>query len=387
MSGANNKSDPPAGLPECRHGASSSGPPASLPECRHGASSSGPPAGLPGRSLRSSVPGAPSLLIVKLSSLGDLFHALPAAHNLKEGLGATVDWVVQREYSGIVACFDDVRRVIPFDRRGRDRRPGVFLKALRAERYDMVIDMQGLLKSALITRLARTSRRIGPSYHREGSRLFYHAVAGRRDKSRHAVEENLDPVRYLGLDCMPPVFAVTFPPLHLPATGPRVAVVPSSRWVTKDWTPAGFAAAARTLHEERGATVYLMGGPADVARCADIERMMGGGVVNLAGKTSLVEMGGYLAAMDLLVANDSGPVHMAASVNTPSLVLFGPTCPARTGPYGDAHRVVQSAPLDCRPCFMRDCAPKHHRCMSDITADHVSQVALEMLDQARQIRA
>ncbi len=365
MSGANNKPEPPAGLPGSCHGRSA-----------------GPPAGLPGRSQRSSGPGAPSLLIVKLSSLGDLFHALPAVHNLKEGLGATVDWVVQREYSGIVTCFDDVRRVIPFDRRGRDRRPGAFLKALRAERYDMVIDMQGLLKSAFITRLARTSRRIGPSFHREGSRLFYHAVAGRRDKVRHAVEENLDPVRYLGLAALPPVFPVTFPPLELPGHGPRVAVVPTSRWATKDWTPAGFAAAARTLHEERGATVYLMGGPGDVARCADIERMMGGGAVNLAGKTSLVEMGSYLAAMDLLVANDSGPVHMAAAVNTPSLVLFGPTSPARTGPYGDAHRVVRSAPLECRPCFMRDCAPKHHRCMSDITADQVSQVALEMLDRA-----
>jgi len=159
--------------------------------------------------------------------------------------------------------------------------------------------------------------------------------------------------------------------------------VPSSRWVTKDWTPAGFAAAARRLHEERGATVYLMGGPGDVARCADIERMMGGDVVNLAGKTSLVEMGSTLAAMDLLVANDSGPVHMAAAVGTPSLVLFGPTSPARTGPYGEAHRVVQSAPLDCRPCFMRACAPQHHRCMRDITADQVSQVALEMLDRTQ----
>jgi ADP-heptose:LPS heptosyltransferase len=105
--------------------------------------------------------------------------------------------------------------------------------------------------------------------------------------------------------------------------------------------------------------------------------------VNLAGKTSLVEMGSYLAAMDLLIANDSGPVHMAAAVGTPSLVLFGPTCPERTGPYGDDHRVVRSGPLECRPCYMRDCPPGHHRCMADISADQVTTAALEMLREGQ----
>ncbi len=321
-------------------------------------------------------PGA--ILIIKLSSLGDLFHALPAVHSLKAGLGVEIDWVVQREYVDLVRCFDDVRNVIPFDRRGR-RSPVAFMKALRAEHYDLAIDMQGLLKSAVITRLARAGRRIGPSFHRECAWLFYHAVAGKRDKDRHAVDENLDPVRHLGLDPDPAVFPVSFPSVALSTTGPHVAIVPTSRWITKDWTPAGFASAGRYLREERGATIYLMGGPGDEPRCADIDRMMGGGAVNLAGKTSLVEMGSYLDAMDLLIANDSGPVHMAAAVGTPSLVLFGPTCPIRTGPYGDAHRVVQSDPLECRPCFMSDCPPRHHRCMSDITADKVSAAALEML--------
>jgi lipopolysaccharide heptosyltransferase I len=323
------------------------------------------------------------ILVVKLSSLGDLFHALPAVRNLKVKLGVEIDWVTQREYVDLVSCFDDVRRVIPFDRRGPKRRPLAFLKALRAERYDMVLDMQGLLKSGIITRMARAGRRIGPSFHRECAWLFYHAVAGKRDKERHAVEESFDVVHFLGLDPIPPEFPVTFPKIELEGTGPRVAVIPSSRWVTKDWTPAGFAAAARHLRDERGATIYLMGGSGDAIRCADIDRMMGDGAVNLAGKTSLVEMGSYLAEMDLLIANDSGPVHMAAAVGTPSLVLFGPTCPKRTGPYGDEHRIIRSGPLECRPCFMRDCPPGHHRCMADISSEQVTTVALEMLKQGR----
>ncbi len=327
--------------------------------------------------------GMKKILVVKLSSLGDLFHALPAVHNLKVGLGAQIDWVVQREYADLVGCFDDVRRVIPFDRHRALRRFSSFLKTLLAQRYDMVLDMQGLLKSGVITRLARADRRIGPSFHRECAWVFYHAVAGERDKERHAVDENFDVVRHLELEPMPPAFPVTFPAVELAGNGPRVAVIPSSRWDTKDWTPAGFAAAARYLRDECGATVYLMGGPGDAARCADVDRMMGDGTVNLAGKTSLVEMGSYLSRMDLLIANDSGPVHMAAAVGTPTLVLFGPTCPTRTGPYGDTHRIVQSDPLECRPCFMRTCPPGHHRCMADISAEQVTAVALEMLKNAR----
>ncbi|NQU40201.1 MAG: glycosyltransferase family 9 protein [Lentisphaerae bacterium] len=321
-----------------------------------------------------------SILVIKLSSLGDLFHALPAVHALKHGLDAEIDWVVQREYVELAGCFDDVRRVIPFDRRQPLRNVGTLLKDLRAERYDYVIDMQGLLKSALIARLARAKRRIGPSFHREGSRLFYHAVAGPRDKERHAVEENLDPVAYLGIEPTAPYFGVTFPSVALEHGGPHVGIVPTSRWVTKDWMPAGFAAAGRFLHEERGATVYLLGGPGDAERCADINRMMGGHAVDLAGQTSLVEMGSYLAAMDLLIANDSGPVHMAAAADTPTLVLFGPTSPTRTGPFGKGHRVVQSDALACRPCFMRECEFRHHRCMTGIDADRVTAVATEMLD-------
>lgn len=327
--------------------------------------------------------GTTSILVVKLSSLGDLLHALPAVHNLKVGLGAEVDWVVQREYAALVKCFDDVRRVIPLARRGPRRRPLAFLKALRVERYDMAVDMQGLFKSGLVTQLARAGRRIGPSFQREGARIFYDAVAGRRDKERHAVEENLDVVHFLGLNSVAPAFPVTLPPIELEGNGPQVAVIPSSRWATKDWTPAGFAAAARCLRDERGATIYLMGGPGDVPRCADIKRMMGGEALNLAGKTSLVAMGSYLSQMDLLIANDTGPVHMATAVGTPALVLFGPTSPQRTGPYGDRHRVIRSGSCDCRPCFMRTCPPGHHRCLTDISSAQVTTAALEMLKRGR----
>ena len=140
----------------------------------------------------------PRVLVVKLSALGDLFHSLPAVHNLKVGLGAEIDWVTQKEYVDLVRCFTDVDRVIPFYRKAFFTNLKLFLEELRTRDYDYVIDLQGLLKSAIVARLARGKERIGPSFHREGSHLFYSAVAGEPARNRHAVEENLDIVRHLG---------------------------------------------------------------------------------------------------------------------------------------------------------------------------------------------
>ena len=98
------------------------------------------------------------ILIVKLSSLGDLFHALPAVHCLREQLDAEIHWVTQTEYAGLVGCFTDVSRIIVYNRRAPIRGFGALWRELRAEKYDLVVDLQGLLKSALIARLARAGR-------------------------------------------------------------------------------------------------------------------------------------------------------------------------------------------------------------------------------------
>lgn len=318
------------------------------------------------------------ILIVKLSSLGDLFHALPAVHNLKVGLDATVDWVVQSEYADLVRCFSDVDRVIALDRFALVDNWVPFRDALREREYDLIVDLQGLLKSALTARFARGCKRIGPSFHREGSRLLYHAVAGRCNKARHAVDECLDVVRYLGLTMLPVRFPMAFPPYEVDGARPRVALVPCSRWESKNWPPACFVDVARRLQAARGAAVFVVGGAADRAVCAEVAAALEGHAEDLAGTTTLAETGGLLGAMDLVITNDSGPMHMAAAVGTPTLAVFGPTDPARTGPYGNAHRVV-AAGLPCRPCFSRACRQPGIPCLAGVTPVRVTEVALEML--------
>jgi len=283
-------------------------------------------------------------LVVKLSSLGDLFHALPAVHLLRMHTGATIDWVCHDIYSDLVRCFDDVSGVISFPRASFPTKGGAFLRALRAERYEMAFDMQGLLKSALVARCARAGGRMGPSFSREGSRLFYDSVSGPMNKERHAVDENLDTVKAMGFAASEVVFPVTFPAFagELPA-GRRIGILPCSRRAEKNWPVERFRELARELRAGTGAALVLLGGKADEAVCRSIADAAGGGAQVWAGRTSIVELGGLLRDLDLLVTVDSGPMHIAAALGTPTVAIFGPTDPLRTGPYGRGHVVVRRA--------------------------------------------
>jgi heptosyltransferase I len=319
------------------------------------------------------------ILVVKMSSLGDLFHALPTVHSLKTATHASIDWLVNREYADTVACFKDVERVIAFPRRDPPAKLLGFRHALREREYDLAVDLQGLLKSAAVTLQARAARRIGPSFSRELAHLLYRENAGKKNKERHAVEECLDLLRYLELpiDMSPP--PVSFPncPVELPK--PYVAIAPRSRWRTKDWTEAGFIALGRSIASRTGRRVCVLGGPPDAEACARIAEGIGPAALNLAGRTSIPELGGVLAQADLLVSVDSGPVHIAAALDTPVLGLYGITDPQRTGPYGDRHRVIRSPLAGRRHGDFRRETADNMSVMQAIQPETVITAALEML--------
>lgn len=320
------------------------------------------------------------ILIIKTSSLGDLFHALPAVRALKNGLGAEIDWVVADTYADLVRCFDDVREVVPFPRREFWSRLGWFRRKLRAREYDYIIDLQGLIKSAVIARLACGRRRIGPSFHREGSWFCYDAIAGERNKERHAVDECLDVVRYFGLPVPATAeFPVTFPRIDLDTPRPRVALIPCSRWETKNWPPEKFIEAGRML-AAAGVNLFLVGSPEDKPVCRQIEQGIGSRVENLCAKTRLVDLGSVLQEMDVVLTVDSGPMHMAAALGRPVLAVFGATDPKRTGPFG-RHEIVTHGRLVCQPCLSRECTrpKKDIACLRDLPAQRVVDAVLRIL--------
>jgi len=325
------------------------------------------------------------ILIIKLSSFGDIFHALPAVNNLKLAWDAEIDWVTQAEYVDLVRCFPVVSRVIPFPRRNFWSQSGRLFRAVREVKYDYIIDLQGLLKSAVVARLANGAIRIGPSFRREGAGLFYDAVAGVRDKNRHAVDENLDVIRFLGLPVLPVAFPVEFAPRVVDGPGPRVALVPVSRWANKNWPLANFVETVKALQSEFGASLYLFGSQADREICETIhaDLLEGPGrrdVVNLAGQTDLVEMGSWFRQMDLVIANDSGPLHMAVALGIPVVTMFGPTDPRRTGPYGGGAGVC-TTDVACRPCFAKVCRLTSVECMNRISVKQVMDAARKVLSK------
>lgn len=321
----------------------------------------------------------PRVLIVKLSSLGDLFHALPAVHMIRAGLEAQIDWVTQPAYADLVRCFTDVDDIITFPRDAFFSRAPSYFRCLRANRYDVVVDLQGLLKSALlVSRLVRAPRRVGPSFSREGAKMFYTEVA-RPGGGTHAVELALDTVRHLGLPLTEPEFPVSFPVYHADQPGPHVAFIPCSRWFAKNWPAARFVELAARLQAERNACIHIIGGPGDEKDGADLASGLRGRHVNHCARHTLAETGGLLQAMDLVVSVDTGPMHMAAAVGTPVLAVFGPTDPARTGPYGNPHRVVQAEGLSTHPDGSRAFKRNELAGQWNVPVERVADTALHML--------
>jgi ADP-heptose:LPS heptosyltransferase len=325
------------------------------------------------------------ILIVKLSSMGDTLHALPTVTELKRQLGAEIHWAVQPEFADLVGRFACVDRVLVVPRRGGWGERSGSVAALRAETYDLVVDLQGLLKSAVVARLARSPRRIGPSFHREGARLFYTEVAGPLDKSRHAVDECMDVLDALGLPRPSrALFPLNLPDMAAslgPGAGPRVAIAPLSRWATKNWPLAHFAEVARRLGTEFGAELHGIGGPADRPTVDRLAELAGVPLRNHCGEHDLAQTGGLLARMSLLLSNDSGPMHLAAALGVPCVVPFGPTLSGRTGPYGPGHRVLRLG--NCPPCRSKVCRRGDAICLAQLSPDLVFAAARDVLGATR----
>jgi heptosyltransferase I len=318
-----------------------------------------------------------NVLAVKLSSFGDLFHALPAVHNIKQELNARIDWVTQNEYAELVRCFKDVDRVIAFPRKHFFKNFRDFVRELRTDYYDIIIDFQGLLKSALPCLLAKGSRRIAPSFSRESSHILYREIAGKKNKNRHAIQENLDVVKYLNLKVLPITFPVSFPEYKISRVSPKIALIPFSRWQSKNWPIESFLDVGRKIAQNNNASVFLL---ADRQGRNQLQKIqLDFPCTDLSGKLSLVELASVLSQMDLVISNDSGPMHMAAAIGTPVLAVFGPTNPVRTGPYGNRHEVITQK-LKCQPCYKRYCRFGNKSCLTGISSDTVVRKAIQMLE-------
>lgn len=335
-------------------------------------------------------PGRPRLLLVKLSALGDVIHALPTLEALRLVFpGAEITWLVEAAYAPLLAGHPALDRVwlaprVRLGQQGCRRDLAAFLRLagrLRRESFDLVIDLQGLLKSAVWTALARSHRKIGYHRTRELSWLPLVERLPAFDPEAHAVARYLNVAQYLGAPLSPPRFRLehlALEPGNLPAemAGRDLVILhPGTRWATKLWPAASWAALADWLGAQ-GMGVALTGSAADRALTAEIAARAGGSLLDLAGESTLPELAGLFQRARLAVTVDTGPMHLAAALGTRVAALFGPTAPGRTGPFGAGHEILR-LDLPCSPCFQRRCdAP---RCLTELPVKRVMAACEKIL--------
>ena len=329
-----------------------------------------------------------NILIIKPSSVGDIVQALPVAARLRRALpGARICWLVNAQYSRLLGGNPCVDRLILFPRHlwkpsgTLARATASFVsicRALYAEGFDAVLDLQGLLRSAAFTAATVSPVRAGFAGAREGAPLLYNVKVREPSPEMHAVEKYLLIPAALGFGGGGVSFPLGTGAAHrelaarllegLPPRdrAPRVGLSVTARWASKRWPLHSFARLGDRA-AEAGAAVVAIGAFAGEGAAA--AAMMKRPALPVDGVGDPLAMAALLERLDVLVTNDTGPMHLAAAVGTPVVALFGPTNPARTGPWGPGHRVVCAA-ADCRPCYRRECdAPGW--CMASIGADRV----------------
>lgn len=332
------------------------------------------------------------ILIIKPSSLGDVVHALPVLAALREAHPeAHIAWLVSKSFAPLLENHPLLDEVIRFDRArfGRMWRSlGAFVDfwrfvaRIRRQRFDLVIDLQGLLRSGLLSFFSGAGRRIGFADAREGAWRFYSHRVHLPASVEHAVEKNLAVARALGLRAEQPRFPLALQSaeraaardLLSQAAGETLdsftAVIPGARWETKRWRAEKIGALIDCVHAEGLPRCVLLGAPGDREFADRVVAACESGVVDLVGQTTLRQLATLIDLADRVVCHDSGPLHIAAALGKPTVAVFGPTNPARTGPYSRAARVV-AYPVDCAPCYRRVCPYRHHDCMGKLAVETV----------------
>ncbi len=319
------------------------------------------------------------ILIVKPSSLGDIIHALPLLDAVKTVLpDSEVHWVVARGFEGVLQGHPMIKRLWVIHKENW-KRPlklistvselGNLFMGLRFERYDLVIDLQGLLRSGLITALSGASLRVGFSDARELSPFFYNLKV-RGGTGIHAVDRYLKLASLIGIDTGGVDFPL--PPIQdtFHSEGPYYVVVPGARWATKRWPVEYFIDVIKALPT----TAVIVGSREDIDIAGTIALNTSGRSINMAGKTDLKRLFSIIGGAFFMLSNDSGPMHMGAALSVPVYAIFGPTSEVLTGPYGDGHRVLR-ADIGCSPCFRKTCATM--RCMREVTPGQVIKAITE----------
>jgi lipopolysaccharide heptosyltransferase I len=283
-----------------------------------------------------------NVLIVRLGALGDIVHAIPAAAALRAAFpAARIDWLVDAKHREILELVPVIDRVLPLEQPTLRGWIGA-TRHLRARRYDVALDFQGLMKSAVLARASGARRVLGFSiWHlrEKGARPFYSESVGGSTGSPHVVYKNLRLLE--ALDIRNP--SIEFPLSHVDspardailadaAGSPFALINPGAAWPNKCWFSDRFGELASFLKDVRGLEPFVLWGPGEEGYARAVVEASGG-AARLAPPTRLADLVEICRGASLMVSGDTGPLHIAAAVGTPIVSIFGPTDPARNGPW------------------------------------------------------
>lgn len=327
-----------------------------------------------------------NILIIKLSAIGDVIHALPVASALKkDNPEAKITWIVEKPAYDLLTNNKYIDEIIVFDKKQYKSITGLLkngfqlARDLRRRKFDLVLDLQGLFKSAAIAFLSGGKEKLVYCNARELSHLISKRVEGRHADG-HVVDRYLDVVESLGIKVQSPCFEIKFTEQEastaqavlfeagLDAAKPYAVLAPGTNWPNKCWPAINFAKLADEFFAG-GITPVIVGGSKDLGRYDDIAKNARVPLVNLINKTSLKQLAVIIKHARVFVGGDTGPMHLAAAVGTPVIALFGPTDPKRNGPYGNRHRILIT-PWECRGCWKRKCL-KNIDCLAAISPEAV----------------
>jgi ADP-heptose:LPS heptosyltransferase len=306
---------------------------------------------------------------------------------------------VNRNYESLLHGHPDLDAILSFDRAAIRRGTlqalfgyTQFFRRLRQQRFDLVIDLQGLMRTGLMTAATAAPRRVGLSTAREGAVWFYTDIVKVADyQTLHAVDRYWLIAEALGAGSGPKVFQLprseadnrwAIEALH-GCPRPWLMLAVGSRWMTKRWPPTHFAALARRVQEHFGGTAIFVGGGDETHLAQAVIAQLAGATRDLTGQTTLPRLTAVASLADVMLANDTGPLHLAAALGRPVVAPYTCTKVRLTGPYGAGSSAVESR-VWCQGSYLKRCGRLD--CLAELTPDRLWPVLHGILQQWLQQR-
>ncbi len=343
------------------------------------------------------------VLIIKMSALGDVIHALPVAAALKETFPhLEISWFVEEQLAPLLTgnpCLTDVMTLKKY--RGSAlftphwvKYIGQRVRDVHRRKFDLTLDLQGLTKSAIVAAASGAKCRLGYHWLREAAAMIEQPVP-RLPTSIHIVDQYLDVARFLGAKAETPQF-----PFHIPEAdemaaeamlceqgiapnAPFIALNPASANAIKQWGNERYAAFSDALYSEHGLPSVLL--TADVEVAATVTAAARCPIVSLAGRTNLKQLASVLKRCAVHVCGDTGSGHLAAALGRPVVSIIGPTDPERVCPYGQRENALSHRENCGAACDWRHCEHKHPPCLDAVSVAEVLERTVRLLPGNRSL--